>query len=224
MVRVAAGCLDPPDRRCSVELSKYGILKIGPDIKFWRARLPGVGEARPCACPSCGVHAVAGGRVRLQGHGRVSRWVRGLLQEGGEAEDVELMLRRYRCRDCGAVMRVGPRGLVAHRRYPAPTILFALALWSIVGHPPGTVRDRVSPDAYRGPTSAGQRWTTLLRWARTLTARSTASGETLRTRTASALRTVAGVLGGLGLGAPQPAQLFRAGHQIDEVFLRAPEA
>ena len=203
--------LTPPDRRCSIELSKYGILQIGPDIKFWRARLPGVGEVRPCSCPSCGVHAVSQGRIKLRGHGLVGRWVRGIVRDDGEAEDIDLVLRRYRCDACGAVMRVGPRGLVAHRRYSAPTMLFALALWSLAKHPPGAVRDRVSLDVYRGATSAGQRWTTLLRWALALTSRATSSGATLRARTASALRSVAGVLGGLGLGAPRPTQLFRAG-------------
>jgi hypothetical protein len=135
--------------------------------------------------------------VRIQGHGAVTRWIRCLLREDGESEDIEILLRRYRCRDCGAVMRVGPSGVVAHRRYSAPTILFALALWCIAKRPPEEVRDVVSPDVHRGATSAGQRWTTLLRWARTLTHRATAIGPTLRTRSASALRTVAGVLGGL---------------------------
>lgn len=152
------------------------------------------------------------------------RWVRGLLRQDGEAEDVELKLRRYRCRNCGAVMRVGPRGLVSHRRYSAPTILFALALWCIEAKSTEAVRSFVSPDAHRGATSAGQRWSTLLRWAQTLTRNATSSGATLRKRTASALRSVAGVLGGLALGAPKPEALFQAGHQIDEVLLRAHEA
>jgi hypothetical protein len=162
--------------------------------------------------------------VRIQGHGIVSRWVRGLVRTDGEAEDFDLMLRRYRCRDCGAVMRVGPRGVVAHRRYSAPTILLALALWCITKQPTEAVRDVVSPDVHRGATSAGQRWTTLLRWARTLTRRTASAGPTLGARTVSALRTVAGVLGGLGLGVPKPDLLFRAGHQIHEGLLRSHEA
>ena len=224
MVRVATGCYEHPAAGCSVELSKYGILQIGPDIKFWCVRVPGVGEVRPRSCPSCGVAAVSEGGVRLQGHGTVTRWVRGIVRDGGGPQDVDLVLRRYRCRDCGAVVRVGPRGVVAHRRYSAPTILFALALWCIAGQPSQTVRNRVSPDAHRGATSAGQRWTTLLRWARTLTRRATSSAATLRARTASVLRTVAGVLGGLSLGAPKPALLFRAGHHVHEGILRARRA
>jgi hypothetical protein len=121
-------------------------------------------------------------------------------------------------------MRVGPRAVVAHRRYSAPTILFALALWCIAKQPPDAVREIVSPDVHRGAASAGQRWTTLLRWAHTVTQRAMASGPTLRARTASALRTVASVLGGLGLGAPKPVEIFRAAHQIDEGILRAHEA
>jgi len=221
MVRVAAGCSQHPAAGCSVELSKYGILQIGPDIKFWRVRVPGVGEARPRACPGCGAGAFDGARVRLQGHGMVTRWVRGVLRDDSEPEDIDVVLRRYRCRACGAVVRVGPRGVVARRRYSAPTILFALAVWCIEGLPPEAVRSRVSPDRHRGATSEGQRWTTLLRWARMLSRRVTSSGPTLRARTTSALRTVSGVLGGLGLGVPKPALLFRAGHHIHEGVLRA---
>ncbi|HHH26936.1 MAG TPA: hypothetical protein ENK57_01105 [Polyangiaceae bacterium] len=154
----------------------------------------------------------------------MTRWLRGILREGADTEDVELELRRYRCDDCAAVMRVGPRGVVAHRRYSAPTILFALALWCIANRPPDAVREIVSPDVHRGAASAGQRWTTLLRWAQTLTRRATSSSGTLRARTASALRTVAGVLGGLGLGAPKPSEIYRAAHQVDEGILRAHEA
>lgn len=160
----------------------------------------------------------------MHGHGTVTRWIRGLLRVDGTAEDLEVELRRYRCRRCEAVMRVGPRGLVAHRRYSAPTIVFALALWCIARRPTECIRRSVSPDVHRGPTAAGQRWTSLLTWARLLTGRTTSSGPTLRARTASALRSVAGVLGGLGLGAPDPADLFRAGHQIDEGLLRSHES
>lgn len=213
-----------PTAGCSVELSKYGILQFGPDIKFWLARVPGVGEARPRACPGCGAAGLEDRRVRLQGHGMVIRWVRGVIRDGGEPQDLDVVLRRYRCRDCGAVVRVGPRGLVTHRRYTAPTILFALALWSIAEHPSMAVRRQVSPDRYQGATSAGQVWTTLLRWARTVSHRVPAGGPTCRTRTASALRSVAGLLGGLGLGAPQPDLLFRAGHQVREGILRASES
>ena len=118
-------------------------------------------------------------------------------------------------------MRVGPRGLVSHRRCSAPTILFAWALWCIEAQPTESVRRVVSPDVHQGATASGQRWSTLLRWAQTLTRTATSSGATLRKRTVSALRSVAGVLGGLTLGAPKPETVFQAGHPIDEALLRA---
>ena len=219
---MATGCCDHPAAGCSVELSKYGIVRNGPEIKFWCVRVPGVGEVRPRVCAGCGASAISGGRIRLQGHGRVSRWVRGVVREGEPPEDVDLVLRRYRCRSCGAVMRVGPPGVLAHRRYSAPTILFALGLWCIGALPSETVRTRVSPDLHRGATASVQRWTTLLRWARAMTGLRRPGG--LRTRTTLALRSAAQVLGGLGLGAPKPDLLFHAGHHAHEGLLRAHEA
>lgn len=176
---------------------------------------------RPRACPRCGVAGISGSRVNVQGHGTVGRWVRGVVREGELPEDLDIVLRRYRCGPCGAVMRVGPPGVVAHRRYSAPTILFALALWCIGGWPAKAVRSRVSPDVHRGATAAGQRWTTLLRWARAMTRGSTSSCGPLSARTRLALRKAAGVLGGLGLGDPKPSLLFLAGHHVDEGLVRA---
>ena len=214
--------LQHPAAGCSVELSKYGIIRIGPGIKFWCARLPGVGEVRPPTCPGCGASAISGGRICLQGHGTVMRWVRGVVREGEPPRDMDIVLRRYRCRSCGAVIRVGPPGVLAHRRYSAPTILFALALWCIGGLPPEVVRKRVSPDTRVGTTSSGQRWTTLVRWARAMTGRARPGG--LRDCTTLALRAAAHVLGGLGLGAPKPALLLWVGHHAHEGLLRAHEA
>lgn len=99
---VAAGCYQHPTAGCSVELSTFGILQIGPDIKLWRTSLPGVGEARLGACPGYGSRAFEGVRVRIQADATVPRWIRCLMREDGESEDFEFVLWRYTSGDRGA--------------------------------------------------------------------------------------------------------------------------
>lgn len=84
----------------------------------------------------------------------------------GEAPAVgEVLVRRYRCVRCRAVLVVCPRGVLPRLRYGAVAIAMALALWSVEGHSAAAVRARVSPfrvvghDARRG-------WGSLRRWAR----------------------------------------------------------
>lgn len=74
------------------------------------------------------------------------------------------MGRRYRCRPCGAVCVVVPRGVEAGRRYLKPAIALALALWSARELPALAVRRLVSPYRLVGPSVTG--WASLRRWAR----------------------------------------------------------
>ncbi len=74
-----------------------------------------------------------------------------------------LQVRRYRCRGCGAVVTVLPRGLAARRQYAATAIGLALYLVGVVGQSTRQVRERVSPFAL---TFDGGGWATVRRWVR----------------------------------------------------------
>jgi hypothetical protein len=154
----------------------------------------------------------------MVGHGLVTRQVR-LLTVGGVVEDVEIQLRRYRCRDCGAVVRVAPRGVLTRRAYAMPAIVLALAWWALSGWSTLAVRVRLRPGERMGPTAAGQRWVTLLRWARAATSPS-GPGD-LRNRVALRLGALRRHLAGLGLGSLTPAQVVRAAHHAGENWLFA---
>lgn len=78
---------------------------------------------------------------------------------------VEVTLRRYRCRRCGAVMTVGPSELSPRRHYTRAAIALALALWSLERTAAHRVRARVSPQRIIGDGTTG-RWPVLVRWAR----------------------------------------------------------
>jgi hypothetical protein len=73
-----------------------------------------------------------------------------------------LVLRRYRCRACQAVIVVGPRGLAPGRWYGAGAIALALSAYAC-GETSAAVRARTSPSRVVGP-SAVERWATLVRW------------------------------------------------------------
>lgn len=74
-------------------------------------------------------------------------------------------LRRYRFRSCGAVIAVGPLGLMSGWLFSAPAIAWALALYGRVRLAAAEVHRRVSPWAVVGATAAGT-WTSLKRWIR----------------------------------------------------------
>lgn len=152
----------------------------------------------------------------MVGHGRVSRSVRCVGLDGG-VEDLELLLRRYRCRSCGAVVRVAPRGLLTRRAYAMPTIVLALAWWALARRTTSTIRALLRPDQRVGTTAEGQRWSTLLRWARRGT-RTPRSGS-LRAQVARRLESLRRHLGGLGLGPLTPALVIAASHHVGEAWL-----
>ena len=128
-------------------------------------QLPKVDQVRPTRCPGCRAPSRRPGcRLELQGHGVVRRDIWGLLSLGSTPAFDELILRRYRCLRCGTVIRVGPRGLLPYRRYTGGSIAFALALWSIFGHPAGAIREQLSPwRPFAGESR--DRWVSLARWA-----------------------------------------------------------
>ncbi len=72
-------------------------------------------------------------------------------------------VRRYRCQECGATCTVAPWEVWTRRLYSLAAIVWALALWGVVGLGLAAVRERVSPWVHVGATSA-RRWRTPLAW------------------------------------------------------------
>jgi hypothetical protein len=85
-------------------------------------------------------------------------------QVGSVALIATLWVRRYLCRQCGAVIVVCPREVLPGRRYRAGAIAAALALWSVQGLASAAVRRLVSPFRIVG-TESQRCWRTLRRWA-----------------------------------------------------------
>ena len=113
------------------------------NVKRWLALPPTVDAVRPGRCPCCGIPSrPVGGLLGLHGHGRRERHQWGPAELGGAADLVGVLLRRYRCRSCGAVVVVGPRGMAPGRLYGAGAIALALALWGCGGRPARQVRRR----------------------------------------------------------------------------------
>ena len=126
--------------------------------------MPSVAAVRPGRCPCCGAPgSPLGERVVLVGHGLRRRQLRGPLSPETEAEEVEILARRYRCRRCGAVLMVVPRGVLRSLLFTASAIGLALALWALHRMPAREVRRRVSPWHVVGDTAAAG-WASLRRW------------------------------------------------------------
>ena len=148
-----------------VAQSHPGIIQTRIDIKGWLSELPSVDAVRPARCIGCGAASRCSGReLGLHGHGVVRRDFWGTLELGDTPEFHDLLIRRFRCVHCHAVLRVGPRGILPRRRYWGGAILAALALWSLLGETPEAIREAVSPWRQVSPET-GRRWPSLLRWA-----------------------------------------------------------
>jgi hypothetical protein len=98
----------------------------------------------------------------IVGHGLVARQVRGPSVPGGAPEQALVMLRRYRCRACEAVLVVGPRGLLRRRWYGAGAVGLALLGYG-TGASSARVREWTSPSRAVGRSAVDQ-WVTLRRW------------------------------------------------------------
>ncbi len=81
----------------------------------------------------------------LWGHGLRMRQQRGPLVPGEAPKTVQVALRRYLCRPCGAVVAVGPRGVLRHKHFSAAAIVLALWYLGFKGLPTPQVRQRISP-------------------------------------------------------------------------------
>jgi hypothetical protein len=98
----------------------------------------------------------------IVGHGLVERQVLGPQTPAGAAEAVVIKLRRYRCRECKAVLIVGPRGLLPRRLYGAGAISLAFVAYGH-GATGREVREQTCPWEVVGG-SAVERWRTLVCW------------------------------------------------------------
>lgn len=122
------------------------VLHAAVEIKSWLGRTPSAAEVRPAACVACKAPSCPiGGPIQLVGHGLRQRQVLGPVEVGGVPAALVVLVRRYLCRVCGAVMTVVPRGVVPGRVYGALAIVVALALWAIQGLASAGIRARVSP-------------------------------------------------------------------------------
>jgi hypothetical protein len=142
------------------------LVRIDVDFKSWLHAVPDVERARPGQCPWCGAAGRSvGGRPMLHGHGLRERQLRGPLEPGGEPQVLALLLRRYLCVACGAVITVAPGAVLPKRLFTAAAIAMALALWSVAGESSPKVRAQISPLKTMGDASA-RSWLTLRRWTR----------------------------------------------------------
>jgi len=136
------------------------------NVNYWRKNPPNTPEARPPRCPICGAPGQSSdGRIVLHGHGSRVRRLRGPIAADGKPIQFEVLVRRYACQCCKAIVTVGPRGLLPRRRYTGNAIALALWLWAVWQHTDPKVRDATCPVAESG-VSRPERWTTLRRWAR----------------------------------------------------------
>ena len=136
------------------------------DVKHWLDDPPDVRTARPPRCVACKTPSItANGRIVLHGQGLRERRLLGPCEAEGPPRVWELLLRRYECQICKAVITVGPRGLLPGRHYSAMVIAVALWLWAVGRLTDPAVRKRTSPNEDQG-LSRPERWTTLRRWAR----------------------------------------------------------
>jgi len=191
------------------------IVQAELDVKRWIADPPGVDEVRPGQCPICAAPSrPAGAALGLHGHGLRERHQWGPAAPGGLPELIGILIRRYQCQLCGAVVVVVPRGVLRRRLYSAAAVALALALYGVAGLTRPEVRRRVSPFAVVGATAAAG-WASLRRWSRAVRAgrlfpvvRALPAEATLRQVAARAATTLAAyALGGRGLSIDSAAFL-----------------
>jgi hypothetical protein len=148
--------------------SGQGIVHSEVDVKKWTEQLPTAQAVRPRCCSGCGAASCPHGQpIVLMGHGTRERQVRGPLGPGMKPGILVLRVRRYRCRRCGDITTVLPRGLLARRYYSAGAIALGLLLLGVMGESVQRVRDAICAWAVSFE-SPGQ-WNTLGKWVAAVT-------------------------------------------------------
>lgn len=84
---------------------------------------------------------------------------------GTEPRTIDVLLRRYKCQRCEAVLTVGPRGIMPGYVYSAMAIGLALLLWGVLHEPEVKAQRALGVHRIRG-ASRPERWQALRRWAR----------------------------------------------------------
>ncbi len=194
--------------------SSIRIVQSPLGVKSWATLPPGVDEARPGRCPVCEAPSrPVGGALGLHGHGLRERHQWGPVTPGGLPELIGILVRRYQCQPCGAVVVVVPRGVLRCRLYSAAAIALALALYGVAALAPSEVRRRVSPLGIVGATAATG-WASLRRWSRAVRAerlfpsvRALRPGASLRQVAARVATTLAAYASGAG-GLPIESAAF----------------
>ncbi len=182
------------------------------ESKFWKQVLPSADEVRPGSCPVCAGAAREPGRaLGIVGHGLRDRQLRGPTSADAAPSIEVVLLRRYRCQQCRAILTVVPREVETRRLYSRPAI--ALALARMVSEASAAVRRAVCP--WRIGTTTG--WPTLRRWLAAV-----ARGALFPAATASPDTTPAGLaarVAQLALGHAPPS--LRAAPMLVQVFAGA---
>jgi len=145
--------------------STLRVVHFPVDVKSWVASLPSCDTARPASCPAClAASREPGRRLVIVGHGLRARGVEGPYAPGERPAVTDIVVRRYRCKACTAVLVVVPHGVGRALRYALGAIACALGLWGYAGVPAARVRELTSAATARGFTSPEQ-WSSLRRWS-----------------------------------------------------------
>jgi hypothetical protein len=130
------------------------------DVNSWAEMPPAVDTVRPSRCPRCGsAGRVPGKPVGLVGHGLRGRQLRGPPAAGEAPTTRSLLVRRYVCRGCHAVLVVVPRQVLARRHFAAGAIGMALFIFGKLGASAADAAKRAGSWT-TGPSA----WRTLRRW------------------------------------------------------------
>jgi hypothetical protein len=133
-------------------------------VKTWNNNpngCPATDTVRPGTCESCLVEAGRSGALRIHGHGTAARWL--FILVAGDARRTLLVLRRFRCLDCGHVMTVAPREVRRWFQYSVALIAYILALWGVGGVHERDLRADFSVHLGTYSTTT-ERWPCIRRW------------------------------------------------------------
>jgi hypothetical protein len=123
--------------------------------------MPTPEEARPASCVVCGAAAREPGRaLGIVGHGVRDRQQRGPVAADAAPRVTTILVRRYLCLGCDAIMTVVPREVEPRRHYSRPAIALALARLGLLGETAAAARRAVC--AWPMATTPG--WPALRRW------------------------------------------------------------
>lgn len=143
--------------------SKRGIIRSAIDVNTWRAKPPTVDEVRPAHCVACKVASrVVGEPLSVHGHGTVERQINGPPAPNDKPRMLVVVVRRFQCQRCRAVMTVVPREVLHGVLYAASAVGLALFLYGVEGLSARAVRARLSLFPAQDASTPG--WPTLRRW------------------------------------------------------------